>query len=162
MQVALASASSTADSAALQKRKEQMEITLDKLLTDFKDKAHAKLSLCERRQAQKTHLDSSMRVPAVKDCNELNSVATATSGLVPVPQSGAELADNSSKLAACQRLATAFQKSHQARDALQACLEREQELLNEIDQPMHQSLQLSLQVIKMAAMSLQSDDPVRE
>ena len=166
MQGALASASSTADLAALQTTKEQVESTLGKLLTDFKDSAHAKLSLCERRQAQKAHLDNSMQEPAVKYCNELNTIAAPISGLAPVPQSRAELAslvaDNSSKLASCQRLVTAFRQTHEARVALQACLEREQERLNEMEKPMHQSLQLLLQVIKLAAMKLQLDDPVRE
>ena len=83
-----------------------------------------------------------------------------------MPQSRAELAslvaDNSSKLASCRRLVTAFRQTHEARVALQACLEREQERLKEMEKPMHQSLQLSLQAIKLAAMKLQLDDPVRE
>ena len=100
MQTAMASASSTADSAVLQKIKEQVESTLDKLLTGFKEKACIKLTLCERRQAQKVQLEGVLAVSS-----DLPAAAAPASGLSSVPQSAAELAsfvaDNDSKLTSC-------------------------------------------------------------
>ena len=161
MQTAMAAVSSTADSAALQKSKEQVESTLDKLLTGFKETACMKLTLCERRLAQKVQLEGVLAVTS-----DLPAPAAPASGLASVPQSAAELAsfvaDNGSKLTSCQRLVTAFEKTKKARDALQACLEEEHQLLNELDKPVQHSLQLSRQAVNLAATKLRLDDPQRE
>ena len=160
----MASASSTADSAALQDNKEQVEGKLDRLLTGITETSDTKLKLCESRQAQKTCLENSMQLLAVK--SELQTLAATTSGLAPPPQSSAELAklaiDNSSKLASCWRLVRAFQKSQRARDTLQACLEVEHELLNEMDKPVRHSLQTSLQAVEMVSTNLALEDPQME
>ena len=159
----MATASSTADSAAsatLQKSKEQIHTTLDQLLTSFKEKAHVKLTLCMRRQAQKAQLE------AVLVSNQLQTPTSAASGSAVAPQSATEIAtlvaDNNSKLTSCQQLVTAFGETQKARDRLQACLQEEQKLVKELSKPVHDSLQRSLQVIKIAATKLRLDDPQRE
>ena len=164
VQAALASGPSIAGSAFLQRNKEQVETTLDKMLTAFTEKACAKLTVCEYRQAQKTRLESSLQQFAFN--NEVQSFAAPASGLTPVPQSAAEVAtlvaNNNSKLMSCQQLATAFEETQKARDALHVCLEREQRLLNELEESVQHSLQLSLQVVNTAATRLRLDDPQRE
>ena len=118
----------------------------------------------KRRQAQKTRLENGLQVLAVN--NKLHTLAATASGMVCAPQSAAELAtlvaDNNSKLTSCWQLLTAFQETQRARDAFQACLEREDELLNGLDKPAHHSLQLSLQAVDSAATKLRLDDPQRE
>ena len=83
-----------------------------------------------------------------------------------MPQTGGELAslvaDNNSKLASCQQLVRAFKETQTARDALQACLEREHKLLVALDEPVHNALQLSWQAVDIAAAKLRLDDPQRE
>lgn len=156
----MASASNTADSAALNKNKEQVEVTLDRLLTGFKEKAQLKLQICIRRQSQKAQLDE------VLVCNDLETNIAPGSGLPVVPQSAAELAllaaENNSKLTTCEQLVTAFGNTQKARDALNACLESEQKLLSQLDHPVQHSLQLSLQAVTLAATNLRLDDPQRE
>ena len=113
-----------------------------------------------RQQAQKAQLET------VLVSNHLQTPASAASGSAIVPQSATGtatlVADNNSKLTSCQQLVTAFGETQKARDRLQACLEREQKLLKELSKPVHDSLQRSLQVIKMAATKLRLDDPQRE
>ena len=119
-----------------------------------------KLMLCMFRQAQKAQFQG------VLVSNQLQTLAPATSGLAVVPQSAAEVAtlveDNNSKLTSSQQLVTAFDETQKARDTLQACLWREQKLLEELSKPVHDSLQQSLQVINMVATKLPLEDPQRE
>lgn len=56
----------------------------------------------------------------------------------------------------------AFQETHKARDALQACLDIEDELLNEVADRVQHSLQSSLQAAQVVAAKLQVDDFERE
>lgn len=70
--IVMASASSTAASAALSRSKEQVESELDKLLTSFKDQTHTKLMLCKHRQALKCCLDINIQDLAVDEVTHIS------------------------------------------------------------------------------------------
>ena len=56
----------------------------------------------------------------------------------------------------------AFEATKQAREQLQACLEQEQSLLNELQDPLYLCLQQSVQILQSTTNKLRLDNPQRE
>lgn len=70
--------------------------------------------------------------------------------------------ENTRQLTACQRLVTAYAATKCAREWLQACLEQESNVLNELHDPVHLCLQQSAEILHTTADQLRGDDPQRE
>jgi len=70
--------------------------------------------------------------------------------------------ENTRQLTACERLVTAYAATKCAREQLQACLEEESKVLNELHDPVHLCLQQSVEILHTTADQLRGDDPQRE
>jgi len=139
------------------KDKEKAEHDLNTLLASFKHHAQRKIELCQQRQK---HNASLQKVLQAAEASAASKTELATSS----QQWSLEHAkgENTRQMTACQRLVTAYAATKCAREQLQACLEQESNVLNELHDPVHLCLQQSVDILHMTAGQLRGDDPQRE
>ena len=158
MQVSLQSKEATAAAAVQQMSadKQSAEQAVIDLLKQAKSKTECKIDMCEQRHQQKGQLSLLLGSMDPHDPNMQNLDQSL------VPSVEATVNSNDEQLAACKKLVLAFRATQDARAQLKRCLDQEQALLQESQDPLKQCVTNSTQLINATAERLQSSDPARE
>ena len=143
--------------ADLVKDKEKAEHDLKTLLASFKQHAQRKIDLCQRRQKHNASLQEVLQAAAASATSK-SELATSSQQWSLEHAKG----ENTTQITACQRLVTAYAATKHAREQLQACLEEESKVLNELHDPVHLCLQQSVEILHTSAGQLRGDNPQRE
>ena len=139
------------------KGKEKAEQDLKELLAGFKQHAQSKIDLCQERQQHKVSLQKVLQAAEARGASKIKFATSSEQWSLEHAKH-----QNSSQMTACQCLVTAYAASKRAREQLQACLEEELKVLNELHDPVHLCLQQSVRILHTTADQLQGDDPQRE
>ncbi len=137
--------------------KESAELRIKTLLAEFKQLAQSKIDHCMLRLCQKDSIQQS-----------LADAALVTAGISEMVESSQQwtveqaTGHNNDQLTACQQLIATFEATRQAKEQLQACLEQEQTLLNELQDPVNVCLQQTTQILRSTVDKMRLDDPQRE
>jgi len=158
--VTLQSKEVTAAAAAAAQRKltdkQSAERAVIDLLKQAKWMTQSKIDMCEQRQQQKHQLSLLL---GSKDAGGSHM----QKGDQPSVQSIEEtMRSNDEQLAACKKLVLAFRATQDARAQLQRCLEQEQVLLQELQDPLQECVINSRQLLNATAERLRSSDPASE
>ena len=160
IQVTLQSKEVTAAAAAAAQRKltdkQSAERAVIDLLKQAKWMTQSKIDMCEQRQQQKHQLSLLL---GSKDAGGSH----VQKGDQPSMQSIEDtMRSNDEQLAACKKLVLAFRATQDARAQLQRCLQQEQALLQELQDPLQECVINSRQLLNVAAERLESSDPAHE
>ncbi len=136
--------------------KQSAERAVIDLLKQAKSMTQSKIDMCEQRQQQKNQLSLLL---GSKDAGGSNAQSSDQSSMQHTEDT---VRSNDQQLAACKKLVLAFRATQDARAQLQRCLDQEQVLLQELEDPLKQCVTNSRQLLNATAERLQSSDPARE
>lgn len=158
LQVSIQSKVDAADAVAQQLSvdKQSAEQAVIDLLKQVKSITQRKIDMCEQRYHKKDRLSHTL------GSTDVDGHAVYTSGQASHASAEELVKSNNTQLAACKRLVLAFAATRDARAQLQKCLVEEQEVLQELQDPLQQSVANTKQLIDATAERLQTSDPARE
>jgi len=136
--------------------KQSAERAVIDLLKQAKSMTQSKIDMCEQRQQQKNQLSLLL---GSKDAGGSNAQSSDQSSMQHTEDT---VRSNDQQLAASKKLVLAFRATQDARAQLQRCLDQEQVLLQELEDPLKQCVTNSRQLLNATAERLQSSDPARE
>ena len=156
LQVSLRKAMPSTAAEQLSADKHIAEQAVLDLLVRAKTLTQRKVNLCEQRHQQKDMLSQS------HGCSDAGGPVTHDNGQASVLSVEETVKRNDVQLAACRKLVLAFRATQDARAQLQKCLDKEQTLMQELDDPLQQAVTNSKQQIGSTAERLQNSNPARE
>lgn len=112
------------------------------LLQQFDGHVQQKLDLCKQRQNQQHCIHTSLTTAS--KCLMFTDSAPPAVGW----SADQAMQQNTSQLQMYTRLAASFQETQQARERLQQCIQKEEQLMSELAKPLHTCLRASIQVLR--------------
>jgi len=126
------------------------------IVKQAKSMTQSKIEICEQRQQQKHQLSLLLGSKDAGGSNVQNSDQPSVQNIEDTMRS------NDEQLAACKKLVLASRATQDARAQLQRCLEQEQALVQELQDPLQECVINSKQLLNATAERLQSSDPACE
>ena len=122
--------------------KSMAEANVNILLQQFHGHVQQKLDLCRQRQNQQQHIHTSLTT-ASKYLMYTNSAPAALGW-----SADQAMQQNTTQLQMYAGLAASFQETQQARERLQQCIQKEEQLMSELAKPLPTCLRASIQVLQ--------------
>ena len=122
--------------------KNMAEANIRNLVQQFGGHVQQKLDLCKQRQKQQHSIHTSLTT-ASKYLMFTDSAPAALGW-----SADQAMQQNTSQLQMYTRLAASFQETQQARERLQQCIQKEEQLMSELAKPLQTCLHASIQVLE--------------